>query len=274
MGELVWAACVAHAGGQLRVLHSDTEQDAIDRVYAAWGRLRASLIDAAPDALIVVGTDHFHSFSYDMMPIYAIGRGEQFHTWGEFGTGDAVFPGSPTLADALHADLVRDGFDVAGCVEMRLDHAYSCPLAFLTPDADVPIVPLSVTAFVPPMSTLARCRRLGESLRRAIERQDLAGRVACVGTGGISHWIGLPETGRLSPEWDQHFLDLFEAGDVEALEAIGDEEINEQAGPSAGEIRSWMVTLGAAGSGGARRLTYEAMDAWITGVAYVDVSVS
>lgn len=273
MGELVWAACVSHAGGQLRVRRGD-QQDRMDRIYGAWNELRASLREAEPDALLVIGTDHFQTFSYDLMPVFTIGRGAELRTWGEFGSGIQRLRGMPELADALHADLVHAGFDVAGSAEMRLDHAYSCPLAFLNPENSLPVVPLSVVAFVPPLPPLARCRALGVALRTAVRRQDSASRVAIVGTGGISHWIGVPETGRINPEFDRHFLDLFERSDVEALDALDDDTLVHEAGPGAGELRSWMVVLGAAGSMGARRLAYEPVDAWITGTSLVEVAVA
>jgi len=273
MGELVWAACVSHAGGQLRVREGD-QQDRMDRIYAAWNELRVSLVQAEPDVLIVIGTDHFQTFSYDLMPVFTIGRGVALWTWGEFGSGVKRLRGMPALSDALHADLVHAGFDVAGSADMRLDHAYSCPLTFLAPDDSLPVVPLSVVAFVPPLPPLARCRALGTALREGIERQQAAARVAIVGTGGISHWVGVPETGRINPEFDRQFLDLFERSDVDALDSLDDETLVREGGPGAGELRSWMVVLGAAGSSGARRLAYEPVDAWITGTSLVEVAVA
>lgn len=257
---VVWAACASHAGGQLRAPRSDAEQDKLDRVFAAWDELRTSLAAARPDALIVVGTDHMLTFSFDLMPIFAIGRGDEFATWGELGTGTRTVPGAPELADALHADLVDAGFDVAGSVGMRLDHAYSCPLAFLDP---VPIVPLTVNVFAAPRPASARCRALGAALGRAIERREE--RVAILATGGISHAIGVPHTGRIDPAYDRRVLDLLERADIAALEDLPLPD-------GAAELRCWMVALGAAGSRGARRLAYEPVEAWLTGMALVEIS--
>lgn len=274
MGELVWAACVSHAGGQLRVRTGvGEEQRQMDRVYAAWDQLRASLQIARPEALIVVGTDHFQTFSYDFMPVFAVGRGEVAQTWGEFGTGALEVAGAPELADVIHRELVRTGFDAVGSTDMRLDHAYSCPLAFLSPEAALPVVPVFVNAFVPPLPSLRRCRALGEALGAAVRGQDTVERVAIVGTGGISHWVGVPDTGRINPAFDERFLALFEAPDLDALDALDDETLVREAGPGAGELRCWMVVLGAAGSLGARRLAYEPVQAWITGISLVEVIV-
>jgi aromatic ring-opening dioxygenase catalytic subunit (LigB family) len=274
VGELVWAACVSHAGGQVRVQRSETEQDKMDRVYAGWEELRTSLAQASPDALVVVGNDHMLTLSLDWMPIFALGRGDGFETWGEFGNTIRRVPGAADLADGVHGGLVADGFDVAGMVGMRLDHSYACPLAFLSPDGELPIVPLSVNTFVRPLPSFARCRALGQSLRRAIDDQTVAPRVALLATGGISHWIGVPETGRINPEWDQRFLTMFEQPDLEALDAIDEHAFVAGGGPGAGELLCWMAVLGAAGSAGARRIVYEPVEAWITGTSLVEVTVA
>jgi aromatic ring-opening dioxygenase catalytic subunit (LigB family) len=274
MGELVWAACVSHAGGQLRVRRSATEQERMDRVYAGWAELRASLAAARPDVLVVVGTDHLQSFTVDQMPIFSIGRGDRFPTWGEFGTRELELPGAGELGDLVHADLVAAGFDVSGCAEMRLDHAYACPLELLGADGELPILPLSINTFAPPLPPLARCRQLGEALGAALRAQELAPRVALVATGGISHAIGTPDAGRIDPEWDAWFLELFAAGDVEALDAITQEELERGAGFGAGEVRCWMAVLGATGALGARPLLYEPVQAWITGISLVEMAVA
>lgn len=273
MGELVWAACTSHAGGQLRVPENADEQDRIDRVYAGWERLRRSLAEAGPDALVVIGTDHMLTFSFDLMPIFTIGRGERYETWGEVETGRRDVAGVPALSDSLHAGLVADGFDVAGSVEMRLDHSYSCPLAFLDPEKQLPVVPLSVDVFAPPLPSFRRCRSLGESLRAGIERQQDVARVAILATGGISHWVGVPDTGRIEPQFDLSYLDRFEQADVDALDRIDVEEFARDGGPGACEALCWAVAMGAAGSLGGERLVYEPIKAWITGIALVAMEV-
>jgi aromatic ring-opening dioxygenase catalytic subunit (LigB family) len=274
MGEVVWAACASHAGGQIRVAHDEHEQPKMDRVFNAWNRLRASLAAARPDALIVIATDHMYTFSYDLMPIFAIGRGPAFETWGELGNAVRDVPGAPELADWLHREVVNDGFDVAGTVGMRLDHSFSCPLAFLDPADRLPVVPLSVTTFARPLPSFARCRALGEALAKAIERQDDAARVAVVATGGISHSVGIPETGRICPDWDLAFLDLFEEPALERLDAMTEDEFLNGGGPGAGELLCWMVALGATGARPSKRLVYEPFDAWITGISLVEMQVA
>jgi aromatic ring-opening dioxygenase catalytic subunit (LigB family) len=274
VGELVWAAAVSHTAGMRRIQEYDGETAGMRHVIDCWGELHASLVAAEPDALIVIASDHFHSFSYDFMPIFAIGRGTTFRSWGEFGSRQAQTPGHGELADVLHAGLVRSGFDVAGVAEMRLDHGFACPLEFLDPELQLAVVPLAITSFIPPLPSMARCLAMGEALGRLIAEQQVARRVAVVATGGLSHWIGMPETGRLGEELDRYFLELFERADLDALVALDDARMSADAGPGSGELRCWLAAMGAAGSHGARRLAYLPSKGWITGIGLLELALS
>lgn len=271
MGEIVWAACVSHTGGMLRHRAQAEQHEELAGIYEAWEHLTASLTAARPDVVVVIASDHFHAHSYDLMPIFAIGRGDRYRTWGEFGTRQIEIFGDPELSDLLHAGFVAGGFDIAGSVEMRLDHAWSCPLEFLDPGNTSRIVPISVNAFIPPLPSMSRCRAFGELLGRLLRGQDVAQRVALLGTGGISHWIGLPETGRIGEEFDRQVMQLVQSGSLDALADLDDETIVSQGGPGAGELRCWMTVLGAAQATNPRSLVYSPAAMLLTGVALVEV---
>lgn len=273
MGEIVWASVVSHTGAMLRHRADAGKNPDLDGVYEGWEELRGSLDASKPDVIVVVGSDHFHAHSFDLMPVFTIGRGDAYRTWGEFGTRQIKIAGHEELSDVLHEGLVAADFDVAGSVEMRLDHAYSCPLEFLDPQNTIPVVPLAVNGFIGPLASMARCRALGERIGALIKEQTVAQRVAIVGTGGISHWIGMPQTGTIGEEFDLHFLDLFESGVVEELDALDDATIVEGGGPGAGELRCWMTVLGATGSKGARRLVYSPAASLYTGIGLLEVTL-
>ena len=272
MGELVWAGCVSHTAGMLRFRAEAERDEQLSGIYDTWNQLQVSLAAAEPDVIVVVASDHFHSHSYDLLPIFAIGRGDRFRTWGEFGTRQIEVAGHPELCDLLHAGLVAGDFDVAGSVEMRLDHAWACPLEFLDPDNDSPIVPISINGFIPPLPSMRRCMAFGELLGSLLESQDCAGRVALLGTGGISHWIGLPQTGTIGEEFDRSVLSLIEAGELDELASLDDSTIIEGGGPGAGELRCWMAVLGATRRSAARSLIYVPAQQLLTGIALVEVS--
>jgi aromatic ring-opening dioxygenase catalytic subunit (LigB family) len=273
MGEIVWAACVSHTGGMLRHRKQVERQPELAAIYDGWEHLRASLVEARPDVLVVLGSDHFHAHSYELMPIFAIGRGDRYRTWGEFGSRQIEIRGHAELSDVLHAGFVAGEFDVAGSVEMRLDHAWACPLQFLDPGNTGAIVPIAVNSFIPPLPSMRRCKEFGELLRSLIEGQELVGRVALVGTGGISHWIGVPETGRINEEFDRRIVRLIESGSFEALAELEDATIVQEGGPGAGELRCWMAVLGATHAASAHPLVYASAATMLTGIGLIEVTL-
>ncbi|NWJ73927.1 hypothetical protein HX744_25950 [Pseudonocardia sp. ICBG1122] len=274
MGEIVWAGCVSHTGSMLRITDHPTEGQQMRNVYAVFEQMRESLAAARPDAVVVVSSDHFSTFSYDLMPVFTVGRGASYRTWGEFGSPQEVLPGHEELAEVLYPGLVDAGFDVCGAVETRVDHGCAVPLHFLDPEHTVPVVPLLVNGFIPPLPSMSRCLDLGASLRALVADQDVAGRVAVVATGGVSHWIGVPETGRVGEEFDRWFLDVFERGDLDELRALDDDTMVAGGGGGSGELRCWMVALGAGGGAGATTHVYFPSTAWITGIALTEVKLS
>jgi aromatic ring-opening dioxygenase catalytic subunit (LigB family) len=211
------------------------------------------------------------TFEYESMPIFAVGRGESFLTWGEGNSPKMTLGGVPAFADAVHRHLIEDGFDVAGAAEMRLDHSFACPMHFLNPDGAIPVLPVFVNCNVPPLPSLRRAVAFGRGLGDAVRAQSTVGRVAIVGTGGLSHWIGLPQTGTINEEFDLRFLDSYETGDLDGIARWDSDEVIADAGNGAAEIRNWLVAAAAAGSVRPQRIAYEPVFAWKTGIALVDL---
>jgi len=76
MADWVWGAAVSHTGAMMRRPSGDAEDGSrANRVFAGFDALSARLRAACPDVLIVVATDHFLTFSYEQLPIFAIGTG-------------------------------------------------------------------------------------------------------------------------------------------------------------------------------------------------------
>jgi hypothetical protein len=89
------------------------------------------------------------------------------------------------------------------------------------------------------------------------------------GTGGLSHWVGPPETGKVNAEFDRWFLDcLVEGRGAEVTERYKKaEELEEVAGNGGQEIRDWLAVAGAMPSRlKPRMLAYEPITGCGTGV--------
>ncbi len=142
---------------------------------------------------------------------------------------------------------LEHGVDFASSAELPLDHAEVVPLSYLMPKWNIPIVPIVVNAFAPPMPSLKRCVQVGAFVREVIERWPERKRVAVMGTGGLSHWVGLPETGRVNAEFDRWFMDCLVGG--RGAEVIAKypkaEELEQVAGNGGQEVRDWLAVAGA-----------------------------
>ena len=80
---------------------------------------------------------------------------------------------------------------------------------------ELPVIPIIVNCLAGLPAPLHRCHALGVALRRTVERWPE--RVAVLGTGGLSHWPAMPESGRIGIDFDQRFLEAFLGGRIETF---------------------------------------------------------
>lgn len=269
MGRIVSTACLSHSPG-ITGFPDRADPAAAGRVLAALAELKTSLARSAPDALVVFSAEHFTNFSLANLPTFAVGTADSYDlpasdAFAAFlGIARCSYPGASGLGDALHHGLVGAGFDVSLVAGgYGFDEGFAVPLAVLCGDTPVPVVPIVLNAVQAPYPTLARCRALGRAVAEVVAGQDRAGRVAVLGTGGLSHWVGLAPAGQIDTEFDKRVLTALEAGDLDALCAMSDADID-AAGNGAHEIRAW-IAAAAAGGGAFDVLAYEPVPAWLTG---------
>jgi hypothetical protein len=269
VAELVAAVAASHAPLMVGAPEAaNPEQRA--RIHAGMAALRDELQRARPDVLVVCSNEHFTNFFLDNLPAYCIGIGEQHRgpaeDWLRIPRGAVA--GHPALGRCLVERLFATDFDPAYSADLVLDHGIMTVLHLLDPDRRVPVVPIVQNCGVSPMPTLGRCYRLGTAIRQAIEAWPARVRVALVGAGGLSHWVGMPGMGRINVDFDRWFLDRLAAGRAEEILTLTDAEI-EAAGNGAHEIRSWLIVAGAVPGRAAQVLAYEPVPAWMTGMAVV-----
>ncbi len=263
MGEIVAAIVCSHAPG-ITAFPAPEEQKAA--VHGGFAQAREVLAAARPDVILAVSCEHFVNFFLDNFPAYCIGLGPTH--WGpiednlNIPKGDVT--GHPEFARAVLETAYAGGVEPAFAERLLLDHATSLPLHLLRPEGDIPVVPLLQNCLVPPLPTLPRCFHLGQLIRRAADAWP--GRVALIGTGGLSHSPGAPEAGYIDEAFDHEFLDLLAKGDGEAIAAIPDERID-RAGFGTWEIRQWVTVLGAVPERKGRVLAYQPVRSWYTGCA-------
>ncbi|GII96905.1 hypothetical protein [Sinosporangium siamense] len=290
-----------------QVVHTDRAE----AFRAALGTARQRIADARPDIVVIVGSNHFRGFWLDLIPAFTVGVGE-VDAAGEAGTPKGPQRTDPAFAQALAADLVEAGTEVAISARLQIDHGQSHAIQYLLDGLDLPVVPLVVNVFARPLPTPARCVELGENLAAAVKRTAGDRRVVVIASGGLSHQLPWPSdwtdphgddeaflvdawiNGRgewerfdkrrreiivaaqatIFPEFDRMFLDDLEHGNLRRYAAMTADELEAAAGNGGQELRTWLVMAAALGFVPGTTLAYAPMPEWLTGmgVAVLDPS--
>jgi 2,3-dihydroxyphenylpropionate 1,2-dioxygenase len=273
------------------------------RFLADAGRVAAAVRSLSPDAVVVIGPDHFHANFYDVMPPFVIGV-EEAIGFGDFGSTAGPLPVARELAWTIHAGLTDAGFDPALSYSLTIDHGVVQGYEMLLAELDVPLIPLVINTAAPPLMSLDRCATLGRVLGATLRAADLPGRVLILASGGLSHW--LPSNDPRDPEvtgerraalihgrsdarafaaareprvkamggdpqapvnsdWDRWFLGVLRGTDLSPIVELGYDGLEKLAGSGAQEIRTWLVGHAAVGAP-LRWTSYEAVPEWITGM--------
>ncbi len=249
--SLVYAGVLSHAPGITGRADLVDNVAKRDEFYAHLDAQRQQLEDAGPEALIVIAAEHFGNFFMNNMPAYCMGIGESYEgpiedpAWLKIAR--TRIPGAPDLARRLVCEVMKT-VDTAFAEEWKFDHGIMVPLNFLTPNYDLPVIPVNINCQGPPLTPLHRAWAFGEALRRACDA--VPEKIAVVGTGGISHWPATPDSGKINEEWDREFLDRLMRNDRDALLDYTDEATYRDAGQGGFEIRTFIAIAAAAGGQG------------------------
>jgi hypothetical protein len=238
-----------------------------DNFFGALGHMKAEAVRRGVEACVVFSNEHFTNFFLENFPQICIGLGER--NWGpteEWLPIDKVWiPGHPGLANHIAEHTLRSGFDPAFSHQLELDHGIMTVYYELDEDMRLPLVPIVQNCAVPPMMPVRRAYEFGRAVGEAIRSYPGLSRVAVLGAGGLSHWIGTPRVGDIDEAHDRWFLQRLERGELDQVLDLPDDEI-ELAGNGNHEMRSWLAVAGAVAPATARTLAYEPIHPWITGM--------
>jgi 3-O-methylgallate 3,4-dioxygenase len=224
-------------------------------VQGAIARLGEFLREARLDALIVAGDDQEELYFSGNMPGILVYYGETIRnvplppvenpTWGWRASArwheekvPRDYPVDARLARHLIDQLIDREFDVAasdGVPDgMGEGHAIGFVHRRVMQDA-VPIVPICINTYYPPnQPTPARCYKLGQAIREAVESYPADIRVGIIGSGGLSHFV-------VDEALDRGFIDLLRNKDAAAIQALPRDKLNS----GSSEIRNWICVAGA-----------------------------
>jgi 2,3-dihydroxyphenylpropionate 1,2-dioxygenase len=205
-------------------------------------RVATAAAALAPDALVVIGPDHFHANFYDAMPPFVLGV-EEVCAFGDFGSRSGPLPVASALAWSIRDGLARDGFDIALSYALTVDHGISQSYDMVRGGADLPLVPLVVNTAAPPLPSMERCVALGRSLGAAVSSAAVssgAERVLVVASGGLSHWLPSNDPRDASIPAERRAGIIHGRGDVRAFSAEREPRVRAMAGnPDAPVNAEW-----------------------------------
>jgi aromatic ring-opening dioxygenase catalytic subunit (LigB family) len=244
--SLVYAGVSSHAPG-ITGRAKMAEPAVAEKFFSLYRSMGKELAATSPDALIVLAAEHFANFFMNNMPAFAVGMADSYEgpiedpQW--LGIARTTVPGSAELSKRLITEIMQT-VDLSYAEEWKFDHGIMVPLHFLTPQYDLPVIPVNINCQGPPLAPLHRAWAFGEALRRAADA--LPERIALIGTGGISHWPATPDSGKINEPWDREFLDRWRVNDKAALLSYTDEGTYRDAGQGGFEIRTFVAVAAAA----------------------------
>ena len=251
MARIVGGVAVSHTPTIGYAYDTQKQKDpAWEPIFAAFEPVRDWLRRKRPDVLVYIFNDHITSFFFDHYSAFALGIDGQYLVADEGGGRRNLppMPGHPALAQHIGTSLVADEFDMSFFQDKPLDHGFFSPMSVLlerSGDAwPTAIVPLQVGVLQFPIPTAARCFKLGQALRRAVESFPEDIDVAVVSTGGLSHQVHGERAGFNNVQWDRAFLDAI-TRDPARLAEMTHAEFAELGGLEGAEVIMWLIMRGA-----------------------------
>jgi len=249
MGQIVAAMATVHAP-QLFTRPPSEDPAQLDADIAAMRELGRSLEETKPDAVIVIGSDHLETFFLSSVPTFAIVSNET--TRAKFAGREYNMPVHSPLAEDLLDRLVHAGFDMAYSQDAVLGHAFAAVYEWVIEGRAIPVVPVFVNAYLPPLPTARRCAALGRAIRDIVAARPE--RVAIVASGGMSHYPGTWKYPQPAYDFDWWAIAHMERGNHDKLLNLTNEQLDEVGNT---EMLPWMVLFGAIGNQPGELLTYQ-----------------
>ena len=249
MGQIVASMASMHAP-QLFTRPPEEDARQLDAGIAAMRQLGEVLDETRPDALVIIASDHMETFFLKTVPTFAVMASDR---------ATAAFAGktwSPPihrpLAEGLLEQLVRRDFDMAFSQDADLGHSFAAIFEWILEGRQIPVVPLFVNTYLPPLPSPRRCAALGKALAEIVsERPE---RVAVLASGGMSHYPGTWKYYTPAYDFDRWCLYELENSRADSFLNLSPEALDEVGNT---EMLPWAVALGAVGAQHLDLLSYQ-----------------
>jgi aromatic ring-opening dioxygenase catalytic subunit (LigB family) len=248
MGKIVAAMATVHAP-QLFTRPPTEDPAQLDADIAAMRELGRTLDETKPDVAIVIGSDHLETFFLSAVPTFAVIASRKAQA--SFAGRDYELETHP-MAEELLDKLVDAGFDMTYSQDAVMGHSFAAVYEWVIGGRSIPVVPIFVNTYLPPLPKARRCEQLGRAIREVVERG--AERVAIIASGGMSHYPGTWKYPQPAYDFDRWAIAHMERGNHEALLDLTNEQLDEVGNT---ELLPWMILFGAIGNQPGELLTYQ-----------------
>lgn len=256
VAEIVAVMGVTHNPLMWSLLRDSPPPD-LEAVRSNFDHLKATIAELEPEVIVLVASDHQHMLVTANMPAFMIGKADLMRAVFDsevrsFGMEPTTVRGDHGLAThLLGGESLPLGFDFAFSDEPWLDHAFMVPLLMLTPELDIPVVPVFTNTTSPPIASASRFAHLGRHIRQQVDTWDGASRVLVVGSGHLAHELGGPRHFLgVSPDqgFDEEAVRWLSDGDLAAAVAGSSFERLTKAGNETYQFLDFITCLAAAGA--------------------------
>lgn len=252
-----------------------------EKVWEAYERCAYRLAESGASTVIIVGNDHYMLFGTTCLPKFCIATGQVDGPLDQLpGLKREQVENHEELATHIASHGSESGFDWAVARSFTIDHAVAIPQKLIVRRAEeisgrtIRTIPIYLASAVDPYISKQRACQLGGQIRAAVECFDSNDQVFLIGSGGISHWVGTKETGKVNEDFDRRIIDLCCDGDIESLAAYTDEQILEEGGNGAMEIRNFLCAMTAVNGAKGELIEYQPVPEWVTGLGFIELNKS
>src|SRR5579862_640186 len=237
MGQIVGAFATVHAP-QLFTRPPSEVPEQIDADIAAMRQMGRDLDESKPDAVIVLGSDHLETFFLSSVPTFAVIAGETSRA--HFANKDYEMKVHLPLAEDIIDKLVRAEFDMAYSQDAILGHSFAAIYEWIIEDRGIPVVPIFINAYLPPLPSPQRCFALGKAIANVIASRPE--RVVIVASGGMSHYPGTWKYPQPAYDFDYWAIAQMERGNLDPILKLTSEQLDEVGNT---EMLPWYPMFGA-----------------------------
>ncbi|HEX3592925.1 MAG TPA: hypothetical protein VHV74_25140 [Pseudonocardiaceae bacterium] len=249
MAQIVAAAAAVHAPQLLsRPPHENpVKLDASTDALRGFGEV----LDATePDVILLIGLDHLETFWLEAVPAFTLVLSPT--VTAHYMDRSKTVTVHTELAERLLRGVLAQDFDLTYSQEALLGHAFLTPLEYILGNRAIPVVPLLVNTYLPPIPSPRRAFALGEAIARVWA--DRPERVAVIASGGMSHFPGTARYHQPDFRFDEWVLDEITHGrwdDLLDLSPVNLDEVGES------ELMTWFTALGVIGKVPGTLLSYQ-----------------